>query len=77
MLERGANYHAERVDGIIEHTLKGDYDPAAARVATDGHKWLAAMKSRRFNQAPAKPDGEPDPTVRVVIEGGLPDDDGS
>ena len=58
-----ADYNADRIAQISEGTLTGDYDPAAARVAMDGMKWIAAkLKPRVYGdkvQVAGDPDGVP------------------
>lgn len=42
--EDSADLDAEIVQEIADKTLKGEYDPAAARVALDAYKWSAGKK---------------------------------
>ena len=42
--EDSADLDAETVIDIAEKTLKGEHDPAAARVAIDAYKWTAGKK---------------------------------
>ncbi len=43
-LEDMADHDADRITDVAEGTLKGKYDPAAARVAIDAFKWSAGKR---------------------------------
>lgn len=42
-----ADADADRIENIAEKTLKGEYDPAAARVAMNAYMWTAGKKRPR------------------------------
>ena len=37
------------IDGLIEDVSSGKLDPIAARVALDGHRWLAGKENHRYS----------------------------
>lgn len=42
-------YYGDRISEVVEKTITGEIDPAAARAAIDGLKWTAArMASKRL-----------------------------
>lgn len=47
--EEAADSLADDIEDIADGTLKGKYDPQAARVAMDGKKWIASkLKPKRY-----------------------------
>lgn len=69
-----ADVMAERVLEVVDSTLEGTVDPAAARVAADNLKWLAAqMAPRRYGDKlgleHTGPNGGPMQTNLVVTFG--------
>ena len=42
--EESGDVDAEKISDLVDKTLKGTYEPAAARVALDALKWSAGVK---------------------------------
>lgn len=60
--EDSGDLDAENIEDIAHKTLKGEYEPPAARVAIDAFKWTAARKKpKKYGDASllklANPDG--------------------
>lgn len=70
--EASADAHADRIADIGEQTLRGKYDPQAARVAIDAMKWTASkLKPRKYgDKLELSGDKDAPLTVQVVRLGG-------
>jgi hypothetical protein len=73
-LELRADYHASRIEELVEKVERDDIKPDAARVAIDARKWIAAKLRPKVYGDRVQVDADlrlqvtvDDPTLRATV----------